>query len=210
MPKMADIQNSWGCSHVFQFIAFLVFLITKNIDCTHILLAIDNVSIATMSMDHCFRLTYCSFLPLPLRNNGPQFETCEAKAQRSYCCPSSSSLYPSPVFLCCYLCFCVSLLVLVSPSTVFLCCYSSRGTKVFCLFHPWVADVSALWEEVAIDNSKNNYATKHKVKWSWEDTKWKSGTRRERLGDKSSIMFQTRNKDYELLWSPTTPPHLHT
>ena len=204
MSKVADIQNSWA----FQFL-FLNWLHNAHVFCWSLIMCPLQQCPCIIAM-HCFRLTFFSFLPLPLRNNGPQFETCEAKAQRISCCPSSSSLYPSPVFLCCYLCFCVSLLVLVSPSTVFLCCYSSRGTKVFCLFHPWVADVSALWEEVAIDNSKNNYATKHKVKWSWEDTKWKSGTRRERLGDKSSIMFQTRNKDYELLWSPTTPPPLHT
>ena len=97
---------------------------------------------------------------------------------------------------------CVSLLLLVflcffvsssfTRSSVFLCCYSSRGDKSF-LFVPgsWVADVSALGEEVAIDNSKNNYATTH-----WREAERQS----ERVGgDKSSIMFETRSKDYEFL-----------
>ena len=78
---------------------------------------------------------------------------------------------------------CVSLLLLVflcffvsssfTRSSVFLLCYSSRGDKSF-LFVPgsWVAGVSALGEEVAIDNSKNNYATEH-----WREVERHTGER---------------------------------
>ena len=75
----------------------------------------------------------------------------------------------------------------------FFCVIPLAGTKVLCLFHPWVGGVSALREEVTIDNSKNNYALgtrseipkqservvqseitrqKHNYVWDAEQRKW--------------------------------------
>ena len=105
-------------------------------------------------------------------------------AQRSCCCPVS---FASP---------CVSLLLFkfysLSP-VCFFCVIPLAGTKLLCLFHPWVGGVSALREEVTIDNSKNNYALgtrseiskqservvqseitrqKHNYVWDAEQRKW--------------------------------------